>query len=610
MAETHTLTIKAELDTSGIQGKLDRLNQQKQRAPGASSNTGVALTNQLTKLDRTLANLTRAVNQLAAGQKATSSLGTSAKSPVIVNAGGGGLGPTILPNVKGRTITKNLMRDAVAAHAKSLLNNCRRNMPPSRVRLSREIIRQYADTWTSNMERDPVKAYHDLFVVKPKKGYNPVMTKLSMLNQAPLAALGIGPKSWRAAQLAPRQVTKIPAGLYGSAAGFVAGQMIAPALDYVSNEVYKDPTSGGHIWSTIGKHAIGGVTSGVVAGGAIGAAFGGVGAGPGAAIGALAGGLVGAFQGALDSISQMNADEAKTAEEVKRRNEQIRANWKKVEESLPKAQQSIQFRRSTELTNYLAGMADTTAIREMRGPLVDRLGKMRGERLLLENQILEFKKSGNIAEDTGKLAGLMKKLDDLNAKISHEEANLRTIDAAIEADDTNAAAEELQRKTMLNTVDKLQAQQALAAEGRQVGILSQFGTRGQLEAALSEYGNKMREAAAARDKAAAEMKAAAEDGREEAFDEAKEKYQTQLSLLDTLAGFRGSIGQALSQMIASSMPNYTGLQANELGQLAAIGGFGSASAAADLSLDMTRQQVELLRDILRKIPEDTAALYS
>ena len=41
---------------------------------------------------------------------------------------------------------------------------------------------------------------------------------------------------------------------------------------------------------------------------------------------------------------------------------------------------------------------------------------------------------------------------------------------------------------------------------------------------MSEYGTKMREAAAATDKAAAEMKAAAEDGREEAFDEAKEKY--------------------------------------------------------------------------------------
>ena len=126
-----------------------------------------------------------------------------------------------------------------------------------------------------------------------------------MLNQAPLAALGIGPKSWRAAQLAPTR-TNIPGGLYGSAAGFIAGQILAPALDYVSNEVYKDPTSGGHWLSNIGKHAVGGVTSGIVAGGAIGAAFGGVGAAPGAAIGAVAGGIVGALQGVFDSISQAN----------------------------------------------------------------------------------------------------------------------------------------------------------------------------------------------------------------------------------------------------------------------------------------------------------------
>ena len=114
MAEQHTLTIKAELDTSGIQGKLDQLNQQKQKAPGASGNNGVALANQLTRLDRTLANLTKAVNQLAAGQKAVSGVGTSAKSPVIVNAGGGP-GPMIVPRISGRTITSTLMRDAIAA---------------------------------------------------------------------------------------------------------------------------------------------------------------------------------------------------------------------------------------------------------------------------------------------------------------------------------------------------------------------------------------------------------------------------------------------------------------------------------------------------------------
>lgn len=63
-------------------------------------------------------------------------------------------------------------------------------------------------------------------------------------------------------------------------------------------------------------------------------------------------------------------------------------------------------------------------------------------------------------------------------------------------------------------------------------------------------------------------------------------------------------------MISRQMPTYQGLRASEFGHLAALGGFGSASALADPSLDLTREQVELLREILRKIPEETAALYS
>ena len=34
---------------------------------------------------------------------------------MVVNSGGGGLGPMIVPNIKERTITQSLMRDAVAA---------------------------------------------------------------------------------------------------------------------------------------------------------------------------------------------------------------------------------------------------------------------------------------------------------------------------------------------------------------------------------------------------------------------------------------------------------------------------------------------------------------
>lgn len=204
----------------------------------------------------------------------------------------------------------------------------------SKDNLLRKVLKRHVDRLNASLELDPVKTYRDLYA--GKLGPVPTMSKLSMLNQAPLAALGWGPKSWRAAQLSPTR-TNIPGGLYGSAAGFIAGQVLAPALDYFANEVYKEPTSTGHWLSTIGKHAVDGATSGTVFGGTIGAAFGGVGAAPGAAIGAVAGGIVGAFQGIFDSMSQVNADEARTAEEVKRRNEQIRANWKKVEESLPKA---------------------------------------------------------------------------------------------------------------------------------------------------------------------------------------------------------------------------------------------------------------------------------
>lgn len=122
MAE-HTLKINAELDTSGLQGRLDQLNQQKQRAPGASRNSGAVLANQLTKLDRTLASLTRAVNQLAAGQKAAGVAGPASQGLVILKADGGLNGTILIPQIKGRSVTTNLMRDATAASARYIRAN-------------------------------------------------------------------------------------------------------------------------------------------------------------------------------------------------------------------------------------------------------------------------------------------------------------------------------------------------------------------------------------------------------------------------------------------------------------------------------------------------------
>ena len=235
------------------------------------------------------------------------------------------------------------MRDAIA----SITRNVRRTFDAhtgdiaglDKFGIRRRAQELVVSAGRTGIANDPAGWYRDIFF---QRGAGiPMSTKLRMLNQAPLAALGIGPRSWRAAQLAPRRITKIPSSLYGGAAGFVAGRMLSPALDYVANEVYKDPTSGGRFWSNVGRHAVDYAAGGAATGGMIGAAFGGVGAAPGAAIGAVFGGIAGAFSGVFDTLTQIKEDEARTAEEIKRRNEQIRANWKKIEEALPKAQQSI-----------------------------------------------------------------------------------------------------------------------------------------------------------------------------------------------------------------------------------------------------------------------------
>ena len=69
----------------------------------------------------------------------------------------------------------------------------------------RKGLRRHIASLNSGMELDPAKTYHEIFAGKLGTS-TPAMTKLRMLNQAPLAALGIGPKSWRAAQLQQRTV--------------------------------------------------------------------------------------------------------------------------------------------------------------------------------------------------------------------------------------------------------------------------------------------------------------------------------------------------------------------------------------------------------------------
>ena len=148
----------------------------------------------------------------------------------------------------------------------------------------------------------------------------PWSTKLRMLNEAPLAAIGIGPKSWRAAQLAPQRIgfsTEAKKGI----AGMAVGSMLSPALDFVTKYVAPDPTDWWHVGGTVAKHAGSRAGAGALIGFGAGTATTGVGGMPAAGAGILIGGFIGLVEGIFDAWSEVKEYELKTAEDLKRYND-------------------------------------------------------------------------------------------------------------------------------------------------------------------------------------------------------------------------------------------------------------------------------------------------
>lgn len=183
----------------------------------------------------------------------------------------------------------------------------------------RKGLRRHIARLNAGMELDPAKTYHEIFAGKLGTS-TPFMTKLRMFNQAPLAALGWGPKSWRAAQLAPQRIgfsTEAKKGI----AGMAVGSMLSPALDFVTKYVAPDPTSWGHVAGTIGKHVGSQAGAGALIGFGAGTATTGVGGVPAAGAGALIGGFIGLAEGVFDAWSEVKEYELKTAEDLKRYND-------------------------------------------------------------------------------------------------------------------------------------------------------------------------------------------------------------------------------------------------------------------------------------------------
>ena len=164
----------------------------------------------------------------------------------------------------------------------------------------------------------PAVAYHDLFA---NQGSIPLSTKLKMLNEAPLAALGIGPKSWIARELAPRQRAAFSTEAKKGIAGMAVGSMLSPALDFVTKYVAPDPTDWWHVGGTVAKHAGSRAGAGALIGFGAGTATTGVGGMPAAGAGILIGGFIGLVEGVFDAWSEVKEYELKTAEDLKRYND-------------------------------------------------------------------------------------------------------------------------------------------------------------------------------------------------------------------------------------------------------------------------------------------------
>lgn len=232
----------------------------------------------------------------------------------------------IVPRISGRTITSTIMRDAIAASVRSN----RRRFYPFFSAMEPEVLRENIRDFNGDirevlgvnnrlMESDPARLYRNIFKSSGEYGV-PFMTKLRMFNRAPLAALGIGPRSWRAAQLAPQRIGFSTEAMKGIA-GMAVGSVMSPALDFVTKYVAPDPTDWWHVGGTVAKHAGSRAATGALIGFGTGTATTGVGGMPAAGAGILIGGFIGLAEGIFDAWSEVKEYELKTAEDLKRYND-------------------------------------------------------------------------------------------------------------------------------------------------------------------------------------------------------------------------------------------------------------------------------------------------
>lgn len=345
-------------------------------------------------------------------------------------------------------------------------------------------------------------------------------------------------------------------------------------------------TGGQQTSSTIAKSA----GTGMAAGFMLGPIGGLVGAGVGAGIGVLKD-LSDRMREAEDELQQLN--EA-TEQWVRRLREEKKAR----DEALLSIQQMA---RSKEIDQFVGQISDLNKkFREIESNVEDLQGAI---------DLLGRKLQNNEIS----IADYVKEHDQLAQKLQFEQQLLNKIGQKrlqqIQEEQAEQDFIDQQRESSWDYLNKIRQQDQQYKAATQVEDVSRYGTFGEILQSLDIWSKKATEEQQLRNEFYDKMTKATVAGDFENIKDLRKAYESHQSELEAVLKNRADLAGGLQDVFKELM-TYKGLNVNDLGTLAGLGGFGSTSVLGDPMLDLQREQNRLLGDMLRAIREqDRQAKY-
>lgn len=341
------------------------------------------------------------------------------------------------------------------------------------------------------------------------------------------------------------------------------------------------------------------ITTSVISGALIGAKAGSIVPGLGTAVGTGAGAVLGATMSelthALDEAEKMQKADLQNEQEAK----EALARFKKFSENMHDIQDQIkQNLHAEEIANTATEDLDSK-IEE----LTNNIKTMSSSLKLLNDEFIAGKIK--ISEYDKKLKDMQKQSTALEAEkqlLSMLEERKKTIE------DQNLA--ELRQRTI--NFDYLQGiMQRQGFLKKEIPALDtmKYGTLDEVLQELQNWGKSNVDQQETSKQLMQKMIEANLAGDQPGFEEARRNFEEAQKNLEFGLKMRSGFATAL-QDIYKEANTYKGLNMQDFGQLAALGGFGSTSVMNDPILDLQREQNNLLSQMLQAIKDqDNSAKY-